>query len=74
MIVIRFPDAQSENRGIGYLVGRFSFKSWSNGETLVPEAALPHLAVEGIPFSVIGPARYEQTIPAIRTPAAPAVQ
>lgn len=74
MILIRFPDAQSERRALGYLAGRFAFKTWSTGETLVPEPALAHLAVEGIPFSVQGPATYERSIPAVRNSAAPAVQ
>ena len=52
MIVIRFADAETERRALGYLAGRFSFTSWSGGETMVPEAALPHLAREGIRFSV----------------------
>jgi hypothetical protein len=52
MIRIRFPNPESERRALGYLAGRFSFKSWSNGETLVPETALPHLVVEGIMFTV----------------------
>jgi len=69
MVSIRFPDAQSERRGLGYLAGRFAFKTWSTGETLVPESALAHLAVEGIPFSVQGPATYERSIPAVRNPA-----
>ncbi len=73
MILIRFPDAVSERRALGYLAGRFSFKSWASGETLVPEAALPALAVEGIRFSVEGPATYEQLVPPLRDPAAPAV-
>ncbi|HKB37651.1 MAG TPA: hypothetical protein VKD72_14485 [Gemmataceae bacterium] len=54
MILIRFPDAASERRALGYLAGRFSFKSWASGETLVPEAALSALAVEGIRFAVEG--------------------
>ena len=74
MVIIRFPDEATESRGLGYLAGRFSFKTWSTGETMVPEAALAHLAVEGIGFSVEGPARYEHLIPAVRNPAAPAVQ
>jgi hypothetical protein len=56
MIIIRFKDAEAERRAIGYLVGRFPGKSCANGETLVPESALSHLAVEGIEFTVIGPA------------------
>lgn len=74
MIIIRFTDKQSERRAIGYLTGRFTFKSWSSGETLVPESALPYLAVEGIPFIVEGPATYERSVPAIRSPAATAIQ
>ncbi len=56
MIVIRFPDSASERRALGYLAGRFSFSTRSTGETLVPEAALPFLAAEGIAFNVEGPA------------------
>jgi hypothetical protein len=68
MIRIRFPDTNTEQRGLGFLAGRFSFKSWSNGETLVPPAALASLAVEGIPYSVVGPATYEQYAPTVRDP------
>jgi hypothetical protein len=45
------------------LPGRFSFKSWATGEMMVPENSLPFLAVEGIPFSVEGPANYERLAP-----------
>ena len=64
MIVIRFADEQSERRGLGFLAGRFSFKSWADGQTIVPDAALHHLAREGIKFTVEGPATYDQLIPA----------
>jgi hypothetical protein len=60
MVAIRFPDAEVKRRALGYLAGRFSFKSWATGEMLVPETALLSLAVEGIPFIVEGPATYEQ--------------
>ena len=60
MIKIRFPDEATESRALGWLAGRFSFKSWANGETMVAEHALASLAVEGIPFFVKGPANYEQ--------------
>jgi hypothetical protein len=73
MIRIRFPDPAAERRGLGYLAGRFSFKSWETGVTLVPEQALIALAREGIPFSVEGPATYEQIIATVRTPPAPAI-
>lgn len=73
MIVIRFPDAESEQHALGYLAGRFSFKSWSSGDTLVPEAALPFLAADGIRFLVEGPAPYDWAVPAVRGPATPSV-
>ncbi len=60
MVIIRFPDAESERRGLGYLIGRFSFKSWANGDTVVPDEALPFLAREGIRFTVEGPATYDK--------------
>jgi len=74
MIRIHFPDPQSKRRALGYLAGRFSFKSWATGAMLVPETALPALAVEGIPFVVEGPATYEQITASIRDTPAPAVQ
>ena len=63
MIIIRFPDDAAERRALGYLAGRFSFKSWSNGELMLPEQALACLAVEGIRFVVEGPAKYEHFSP-----------
>jgi hypothetical protein len=73
MILIRFTDTQTERRALGYLAGRFPFKTWATGETLVPESALASLAVAGITFTVVGPPTYEQNVPAIRTPPAAAV-
>ena len=70
MIVIRFDDAESKRRALGFLAGRFSFKSWSTGEMAVPESALAHLATEGIAFAVEGPATYERLISAVRDPVA----
>jgi hypothetical protein len=73
MVIIRFPDSMIERRALGYLAGRFSFKSWANGDTLVPAAALPFLAMEHLSFTVVGPPTYEQLATAVRDPAAPAV-
>jgi hypothetical protein len=72
MIIVRFKDAESERKAIGCLVGRFPCKSYADGDTLVPKAALAHLADEGITFTVIGFATYEQLAP-LRNPAAVAV-
>src|SRR5262245_44025561 len=73
MIQIRFADDASKRRALGFLAGRFSFKSWASGEMIVPEAALAALALEGIRFSVEGRATYEQLIPAVRSPVASAI-
>ena len=56
MILIRFADDDSKRRALGYLVGRYSFTTWLTGELLVPATALAELAVEGIQFTVEGPA------------------
>jgi hypothetical protein len=52
MVRIRFPDQPNKVKALGYLAGRFSFKSWSTGKMLVPESALAALAAEGIAFTV----------------------
>jgi hypothetical protein len=67
MILIHFPNVESKRSALSRLAGRFGFKSWANGEMLVPEDALAFLAVEGVPFTVEGPAKYEQNGPAIRS-------
>ena len=73
MIRIRFTDEASKRRALGYLGGRFSFKSWATGEMMVPDYALSPMAREGISFTVEGPATYEQIIQAMRVPPASAV-
>jgi hypothetical protein len=60
MVIIHFPDPAMERRALGYLLGRFSGKTWANGETMVPEEALAHLAAQGIEFSVKGRPSYER--------------
>ena len=69
-ILIRFPDETTERKALGYMAGRFSFKSWATGETMVPDAALSQLAHAGIRFTVEGPAPYEKLVPPIRVPTA----
>lgn len=70
MVIIRFPDEDTERRGLGFLARRFSGKSYATGETIVPEAALAALALEGIKFTVEGPATYERLTPLRDTAAA----
>ena len=73
MIIIRFSDEQSKRAALGYLTGRFSFKSWSSGEMMLPNEALGPLAEEGVRFTVEGPATYER-IASLRNPLAAEVQ
>jgi hypothetical protein len=73
MIRIRFPDAASERKALGYLAGRFSFTTRSDGVTLVPELALPALDQENIAFIVDGRASYEQIVSPLRNPPSAAV-
>jgi hypothetical protein len=72
MIIIRFPDAETEKKALGKLAGRFTFKTWANGETMVPQKALSFLATENITFTVLRPAEYDR-LASLRNPAAAAV-
>ncbi len=65
MILITFPNIESKRAALSSLAGRFSFKSWANGEMFVPEDALAFLAVQGIAFTVVGPATYDRFVPSI---------
>ena len=69
MVIIRFDDGEIEKKAMDYLVGRYSFKTWANGDLMVPEPALGELAAEGIAFRAKGPATYEHFLPALRNPA-----
>jgi hypothetical protein len=73
MTIIRFDDDEAERRALGWLAGRFTFKTWANGELMVHEQALPYLAREGIAFRVQGTPTYEHSLPTVRNPAAAAV-
>jgi len=66
MVILRVDDSETEKRALGWLAGRFSFKTWANGDLMLHESTLPHLAREGIPFQVKGPATYEHFAPTIR--------
>jgi hypothetical protein len=66
MVVITFPDRETEKRGLGFLARHFSGRAMRSGEHIVPEAALEALAEENIPFTVKGKATHEQSNAAIR--------
>lgn len=74
MIKLRFPNSDSERKALGYLAGRFPFKTFAEGYTLVPESALSSLALEGISYTVEGRASYDCVVPKVRDIAAPSVQ
>jgi hypothetical protein len=65
MVIIQFPDPAMERRAIAYLLGRFPGKTWANGETMVPEESLPHLATQEIEFSVKGRPSYDRAYPPV---------
>jgi len=62
MIIVRFADEATQQRALGFLIGRFSGHSWASGEVAVPEEALAPMAREGIPFTVEGPATHERIL------------
>src|SRR6185436_17824411 len=54
MIQIRFTSRDEHRKALGWLPGRFSFKSWPDGRMMVPDEAVSCLAVEGISFVLKG--------------------
>jgi len=74
VILIQFPDRETEIKGLAFLVGRFSGKVMRGGLHIVPETALEALASQNIPYSVKGKATYEDQMAALRSAAAPSVQ
>ena len=74
MILIQFPDRETEVKGLAVLMRRFSGKVLRGGLHIVPEPALEALTAENIPFTVKGPATYEHEVAALRGDAAQAVQ
>ena len=69
MVIIRFDEEETEKKALDFLIGRYSFKTWANGDLMLPEQALGALAAEGVTFRVRGPATYEHFLPTLRNPA-----
>lgn len=64
MTLIRFNDHDVEMEALGFLMLEdVPLKTWRNGQTAVPEAALALLDREGIVYEVIGRAGYELLTP-----------
>jgi hypothetical protein len=74
MILIQFPDRETEIKGLAILMSRFSGKVLRGGLHIVPEPALDVLTAEKIPYSVKGPATYEHEMAALRGDAAATIQ
>lgn len=68
MVVIKFPDTQTQDRAVGFLASRFSGRLFRSGEVIIPEAAMNALVHENFSFTVIGKATYEQMAPLPRKP------
>ncbi len=66
MVIITFPDSETEKKALGFLMKHFSGKTLKSGEHLVPEAALEALAERNFTFTVKGKATYEHQVAALR--------
>jgi hypothetical protein len=71
MVIITFPDPDTEKKGLGFLVKHFSGKTLKSGQHIVPEAALEALAKRNITFTVKGKATYADHLAALRSAASP---
>lgn len=74
MVVITFPDKETQTRARGFLLRRFSGKIFKSGEHVFPEAAMAALAEANIPFTVHGRASYEKQVTALRSAATGEIQ
>ena len=74
MVLIQFPDRETEIKGLAVLMRRFSGKVLRGGLHIVPEPALEAPTKENIPYTVKGPATYEHEVAALRGDAATPVQ
>jgi hypothetical protein len=74
MILIQFPDRETENKGLSVLMNGFSGKVLRGGLHIVPEPALEALNAQNIPYTVKGPASYEHEVAALRGDAAATIQ
>jgi hypothetical protein len=74
MMLIQFPDRETEIKGLAILMSRFSGKVLRGGFHIVPEPALEALTAEKIPYTLKGPATYEHEVAALRGDAAAPIQ
>jgi hypothetical protein len=74
MVLIRFPDRETESKGLAVLMSWFSGKVLRGGLHIVPEPALLALTAENIPYTVKGPTTYAHEMAALRGDAVPTIQ
>jgi len=74
MVLIQFPDRETEVKGLAVLLSHFSGKVLRGGLHIVPEPALEALNAQNITYTVKGPATYEHEMAALRGDAATTVQ
>lgn len=74
MVVITFPDKETQEEALGFLLGRFSGRVLKSGEHIVPEAAMEALARNNFVFTVKGTASYEKHLEALRPALARSLQ
>jgi hypothetical protein len=74
MILIQFPDRETEIKGLAVLMNGFSGKVLRGGLHIVPEPAFEALNAQKIPYTVKGPATYEHEMAALRGDAAAPIQ
>jgi hypothetical protein len=66
VVIITFPNKETQTKALGFLLGRFSGRVLKSGEHIVPEAAL-EVAERNFVFTVHGKASYEKQIAALRS-------
>jgi hypothetical protein len=74
MVLIQFPDRETEIKGLTVLMREFSGKVLRGGLHIVPEPALEALTAQNIAYTVKGPATYEHEVAALRGDAAAPIQ
>jgi hypothetical protein len=55
MVVIKFPDPETDKEALGFLMGRFSGRVFRSGEVMVPKEALAALSDSGFSFAILSP-------------------
>ena len=73
MVIITFPDKETQQKALVFLIDHFSGTVLKSGEHIVPEAALPALADQNFVFTVRGKVE-DKEVATLRIAAAAAFQ